>query len=287
MRILILLSLAMAGVAMATDPTTSHTPNGAGNDRPPTEAHQANPSLPTWAPAAMREAENSAMPGRVVARAPLMSLFLPENWRTDDVVTTEVGPDEAASLHELAQSGLVIDLVDGKKRERLVTFFRAPLKTYREMSNAGKGIGRIVLTDSEYAYVAVRGDKGKSRRFRQLRGDVEDVVATLAIYDERREQLGRPLPAGSHFTGKLSDGSPLSLELASDGTLAMTWGGPNGRTAKGHWLQRDSQILMQLFDVEPKPQGPVYMQFDGDSLIVTMWDTLIFGERGIQLLPAR
>ncbi len=252
-----------------------------------TEAHQADPSLPTWAPAAMRAAENQTMPGRVIAVAPQISLMLPEDWRADDVVATEVLPEQASALHALAQSGLIIDLVDGDKRERLLTFYRAPLKPFRELANSGKATGRIVITDPEYAYVVERGDNGKSARFKALRSNAEAVISTMAIYDERREILERRMPISTHYAGKLSNGQPIDIQFATDGTLTLAWGENLSRKAKGQWLQRDSQLMMQLFDTEPKPEGPVMMLFDGQQLTVTKWDEILFGATNVSLQPVK
>jgi hypothetical protein len=266
------------------------TPDGVRQDRPewqgqrpPTDAARADPNLPSWAPAAMRTAEDQLMPGRVIATIPQISLFLPEAWRSEDVVVTEIKPEDAATLHPLAQSGLTIEVKDGKRVDRLITIFRAPLQQYRELANAGKaGPGRIVLTDSDFAYVAVRESKGRTRRFKELNLSVDDLLATLSVYDERRERLQRQLPVSDRFKGKLSDGRDIDIQLASDGTMTLTL----GQTAvRGQWLQRDSQLIAMVIGTEPKANGPLHFHFDGESLTATKWDEIVFGQPNVRLDP--
>lgn len=240
---------------------------------------------PSWAPGAMATPQTASVPGRVVAATAGVTLVLPESWRAADVSTRELDEDQAQAIHVGAKGALLIELTEqGGKPRTLLTVYRVSVDAWRLLEKDGKaGPGRVTMNNFDSAFVVIRPEETRKRdRYALLRGDVEDVIATLGIYDARREGTVQRVAIGPKWAGKLPDGAPITLQLDPNGTLAITWG-KDGKSGRGQWLQRESQVIAHVVGIDPMPRKAILMHFDGKGLVVVSWDDNVFGAAGARL----
>lgn len=238
--------------------------------------------LPTWAPGPMTSGPAQPIPGRVASRNLGLALTLPPSWRADDVSWRELSLAECEALNPLAEAGLVIELAGkGGAKETLLTFYRVPLKPWREADKEGKGgPGLPTLTTPDKAFMVIRApERSTPGRYTTLRNELEDAVGTLALYDAHHEERHLRPEIGSDYVGTLNDGSPLAIHLQPGGNLTLTYG-KKSQQIEGKWLQREAQVIAHLTSKEPKVEPQLLLHFDGKSLIVIQWDQSVFGPVG-------
>ncbi len=249
----------------------------------------AQPTLPAptldWIPGPMVDTQQQA-PGRVAARNIGLAFTLPESWRSDDVRWRELPAEEARQISPMAEYGLVVELAGGGELRRLLAFYRVNLEEWRTADRAGTaGPGRIVLTTPDKGYVVVRPpDADKPGRYADLRIAVEDAIGTLGLFDAHHEERHLRPELGGGFAGKLVGGDSVDLRLESGGKLTLSLG--DGRTFNGRWLQRDSQVIGQLFGAGEGVHPALMLHFDGTALIAMKWDEKLFGNTGVRLEKA-
>jgi hypothetical protein len=266
-----------AFAAGAEEPSPHAAPSGA--------ASANADGLPSWAPGPMLPDQQAPIEGRVVARNLGLAFTLPKSWRADDVSWRELDATAAQSLNPIAESGLVVELADTNGGSvRLLAFYRVPLEQWRAAERTGKaGPGRIAIVDRDRGFVVVRpADAEGPGRFATLRLDLDDAIGTLALFDAHHDERHLLAKLGTSFTGTLADGSTVALQLETNGKLKLSFSkGP--REVTGSWVQRDSQVIGQLFGQGPEVNPALLFHYDGVGLIVMKWDQKVFGNIGGRL----
>ncbi len=251
----------------------------------PSAATPANADgLPSWAPGPMLPEQQAPIEGRVVARNLGLAFTLPKSWRADDVSWRELDATDAKSLNPMAESGLVVELAEDGGSVRLLALYRVPLEQWRAAERIGKaGPGRIAMVEPNKGYVVVRPvDAAGPGRFATLRLDLDDAIGTLALFDAHHDERHLLAKLGSSFNGTLADGSTVALQLEPHGKLKLSFSkGP--REVSGSWVQRDSQVIGQLFGQGPDVNPALLFHYDGVGLIVMKWDQKVFGNIGSRL----
>lgn len=236
-----------------------------------------------WPPGPLLQADAPPPPGRVAAAALGLAFTLPEAWRAEDVSWRELSVEEAKAIAPLAEGALIIDLKPARgDAQRLLTIYRVPLDPWRAADRVGNGgPGRLTLNTPSKGYLVMRGaETDQPGRYADLRGTIEDVIGTLALYDASREGATRRQPFGTDFSGQLVGGGTLSLHLEPGGDLSLTLG---ERKLSGRWVQRELMVIGQFIGAGEGVSPVLVMNFDGSALIVTRWDEKLFGNTGVRL----
>lgn len=270
-----------AGVTQAQQPDAQ-----APEHAPPAAAQAPEMEAPTleWVPGPLLT-QTEAPPGRVASPAVGLAFTLPESWRAEDVGWRELSLAEAQAISPLAEAGLVVEVREGRKAERLLTFYRAALDQWRAADREGKaGPGRLTINTADKAYVVVRGaEAGKRGRYAELRAALEDAVGTLALYDAYREDRNLRASAGGEFAGTLVGGGQVTLSLQPGGELSLRVG---ERQLSGKWLLREATVIGQLIGAGEGVSPALQFHLDGDGLIAMRWDGKLFGNTGVRLQKA-
>lgn len=255
---------------------------------PPAQQQSQEMEAPTleWVPGPMLPAQAEAVPGRVASRSVGLAFTMPESWRAEDVGWRELTLEEAQAVSPLAEAGVVVELREGKKVERLLTLYRVALDKWRAADREGKaGPGRITINTADKGYVVVRGaEPTRKGRYADLRSTLEDAVGTLSLYDPYREDRHLRAEAGGDFTGTLVGGAAIALNLAPGGEMTVAIG---ERKLSGRWLLRETTVIGQLVDAGEGINPAMLLQFDGTALVATRWDAGVFGNTGVRLEKAQ
>jgi len=293
--LLALLTVGACGQAAAQGPSPGTPPRTLVPDSAPTQIPPAstatkpthlpaNPNPREWAPGPLLGPAGGEPAGRFHAKNALMSFTLPESWRADDVVVRELIGAEAQQLQPASEAAVVIDyLPKNGKPHTLVSIYRLPLAAWRKLEDAKTTFGRMTMNTQQTAYVVDRPEDAQGQdRYAALRGDLEDLLITLAIYDPATAAAALRRPVAEHYAGSLPNGEPVKLALDRAGTMQLTLG-KAGRVIKGQWMQRNNQVIMLPVMDANTPSKSILMHFDEHTLVVVTWDEKAFGPAGARL----
>lgn len=243
-----------------------------------------NPNPREWAPGPLLGPDGAEPVGRFHAKNALMSFTLPESWRSKDVVVRELVGGDAQKVQPGVDAAVVIEYVPEKAKPRpLVSIFRLPLAAWRKLEDSKTTFGRLTMNTQQTAYSVVRPEDAQGQdRYAELRGDLEDLLITLAIYDPEMAAAALRRPVAEHYAGALPNGEPLQIDFNRDGTMALRHG-KAGKEVKGQWMQRNNQVIMLPLLGEGKAAKSILLHFDNHTLVVVTWDEKMFGPVGARL----
>ncbi len=294
--LLALFAVGCCGQAAAQGPSPGTMPRDLVPDTaPPTQIPPSKPagevtSLPPnpnpreWAPGPLLGQDGAEPAGRFHAKNALMSFTLPAAWRDKDVVVRELVGADAQKVQPGVDAAVVIEYVPEQGNPRtLVSIYRLPLAAWRKLEDAKTTFGRLTMNTQQTAYVVVRPeDAGGQDRYAVLRGDLEDLLITLAIYDPEMAAAALRRPVAEHYVGTLPNGEPVKLDFGRDGTMELHHG-KNARLIKGQWMQRNNQVIMLPLLGGGKAAKSMLLHFDNHTLVVVSWDEQMFGPSGARL----